>query len=225
MAVIIGTASKIANKFGAGIHGFDAGDEQVGRDATELSDDWCDGVQQEINNCIAKGPNPLDNTNRSQLAYSVEYQTQVRYPRHGGNIIYTWRSQGDTLQLGNSATYLRREKTDFKYNVAANTTQNLVGLTIPSNSQANLLLRGSIVGTDTITNYGNTIQYASVRNSGGVYTVQSSSALLSDIPLAGLIITVVTTLNAFYLRFAIPAAPAGKVYNIFATGSIENVTQ
>jgi hypothetical protein len=73
MAVIIGTASKAVDKHGAGIHGFTAGDPQAGIAPTQLSDDWADGVQQEINNAIETigGLGTLDNAIRTQLGDAI----------------------------------------------------------------------------------------------------------------------------------------------------------
>ena len=39
----VGTASRVVDKFGAGLDGFTSGNPQAGVAATELSDDWCDG--------------------------------------------------------------------------------------------------------------------------------------------------------------------------------------
>jgi len=226
MAAIIDTASKIVNKHGAGVHGFDAGDPVVGRSATELSPDWCDGVQQEINNAVTVAPAVLDNTNRTQLGQSIDAQNRDRYPRYAGTTTFTERTQGDTAMSGNSAAWLRRIRTDFKSNVATNAIYTALAMTLPTASQANMMLRASVVqvNANLATNYANVIIVGSAtRSAAGVYTVQTSTAILQDIPLAGLVI-VPSISGGICLRITIPNV-VGATWNIFASGVIENVTQ
>lgn len=219
MGVIINTSAKITDEYGAGIHGFDVGDPQAGRPPTQLSADWCDGVQQETNNAILTAPLSIDNSDRTQLAQSIDAQIRTRKPRFGGVVVDTWCSEPSP----SNATWLRRERSQGLTGVSNNTVQNLLAMTLPSNSQASFLVRGSIVQFDSITNYTNYAAFASVRNAAGVYTVQGTAVLLND-NIAGVTMAVVVIGAALYLRFTIPVL-VGKSFNLFATGSLENVTR
>jgi hypothetical protein len=222
MGVIIDTASKVVDKFAAGVHGFDAGDPQTGRDPTALSDDWCDGVQQELNSAIEISGITLDNADRDQLAESIDEQITYRYGRFSART-NTWRSHSSGGG-GTTGSWLRQERSSILQGVASNTVQNLLGMTMPSNSQATMVLRGSIVRTDLMTAYGNVISHASIVNNAGVYTIQSSNnSTLQDITVGGLIIVPVIVGAAIYLRFTIPVA-VGKFWNIMVSGSLENVS-
>lgn len=220
MAVIIGTATREVDKFGAGVHGFTAGNPQSGVAATALSDDWCDGVQQEINSTIALYGEPLDNADRTQLSYAIDQQIRYRQPRFGGSSTDTWVSEPSPV----SANFVRKERSQGLLGVAANTVQNMLGMTLPSNSQATLLLRGSVIQTDSNTNYTNYAVYVSVRNSAGTYTVQSTGTAMLNDNIAGVTISCVIVGAAIYMRFSLPVL-VGKFFNIFATGVLENVSR
>lgn len=221
MAVIIGTASAVADLFGAGVDGFTDGDPQAGVPATEFSDDWCNGVQQEINNAIDWSEDAtlaLDNTDREQLAKSIDYQNRHVYPRINVTSTYYWRSHATA---GAGAEYQRMEESGYRVEAADSSVQNVVGLLLPNNSQANVILRGSLVKSDDMTVYGNGIYAASIVNDAGTYTLQSFSPMLEDIALIGLILEPIAS-GGIYLRFTIPAS-VGNVFNIFATVSAEIV--
>lgn len=220
MAVIIATASKVVDKHGTDVHGFTSGNPQAGVAATELSDDWCDGVQQEINNTIELYGDPLDNTDRTQLSYSIDQQIRYRQPRFGGYVVDTWCSEPSPA----STDWLRRERSTGLLGVANNTVQNMLAMTMPSNSQATLLLRGSVIQADSNTNYTNYAVFVSVRNSSGTYTVQSTGTAMLNDNVAGVTITCVIIGAAIYMRFSLPVL-AGKFFNIFATGVLENVSR
>lgn len=219
MGVIIDTASRVVDKFAAGVHGFTAGVPQSGLPATELSDDWCDGVQQEINNAIEGAEDAaLDNADRGQLAAAIDYQNRNVYPRVNVTSTYYWRGHATA---GAGAAYRRHEESGFRVNCAPSTVYDLVGLLIPTNSQATVIMRGSLVRSDSMTVYGNCIFAASVRNSAGTYTLQSSATLLSNQNFASMVMSPIASAG-IYLRFDIPAS-LGNVFNIFATISAEVV--
>ena len=153
MGVIIGTASKVVDKFGGGLHGFTSGVPESGVPATQFSSDWADGVQQEINNVITAGDEESpDNSDRDQLSKSIDYQNRVTYPRSGSTATYYWRGH---VTAGPGASYQNHRESGFKHNVADNTVQSMIGLAIPTNSQAQVILRGSLVRSNSMTVYGN----------------------------------------------------------------------
>lgn len=61
--------------FGSGKKGFHANDDVPGQDATYLTPDWCNTVQEEIANILEKNGVQLDPNNRQQL-----YELLVTYP-------------------------------------------------------------------------------------------------------------------------------------------------
>ena len=213
MGVIIGTASKVVDKFGAGLHGFTSGVPESGVPATQFSSDWADGVQQEINNVITAGDEESpDNSDRDQLSKSIDYQNRVTYPRSGSTATYYWRGH---VTAGPGASYQNHRESGFKHNVADNTVQSMIGLAIPTNSQAQVILRGSLVRSNSMTVYGNCAFSASVRNSAGTYTLQNTATIHSDQNLVGLVMVPIAS-GGIYLRFTIPVS-VGALFNIFAT--------
>lgn len=219
MGVIIATASKVTDLHGAGVHGFTDGDPQAGVAATEFSDVWANGVQQEINNAILGAEDDtLDSNDWEQLAAAIDFQNRNVYPRIGITSTYYWRGHATP---GAGATYRRHEESGYRENSADNTIQNLVGMLIPSNSQATVILRGSLVKSDDMTVYGNGIYAASIVNNAGTYTLQSWTPVMEDINFIGLIFEPIAS-GGIYLRATIPAS-VGNVFNIFATISAEVV--
>lgn len=63
----IQTANKQVDKFGAGKHGFSAGNPSGGIQATYMSPDWCDDVQQELVNAIEGAGIAIDPASQTQL--------------------------------------------------------------------------------------------------------------------------------------------------------------
>lgn len=228
MGVIVDTAHKVLDLFGAGIHGFTPGNALSGVAPTELHANWTNAVQQEINNAIIPGLDglSLNPATYNQLNTSILNQITARYPRAtAGNYIYTFRSQGDDFMLGTGAQCLVRERTEHKHQAASGSTPTLCTITIPNNSQCTATFRMSAVRTDGIADYGNVIRHASIKNVAGVVAVQSTADAISDIPLAGLTFTLQTVGSGIRVSVAIPALPAAKLYNIFAHGVLSNVVQ
>ena len=119
------------------------------------------------------------------------------------------------MTAGPGASYRNHRESGFKYNVADNTVQSLIGLAIPTNSQAQVILRGSLVRSNSMTVYGNCAFSASVRNSAGTYTLQNTATIHSDQNLVGLVMVPIAS-GGIYLRFTIPVS-VGALFNIFAT--------
>ncbi len=68
----ISTATRVANKFGAGKDGFTNGDAVGGIAATDLEDVWFDHVQEEIANVVEGAGLTLDTSNRAQLLAAIQ---------------------------------------------------------------------------------------------------------------------------------------------------------
>lgn len=68
----IQTATKHTDKFGAGKHGFQAGNPGVGTLATKFSATWADNVQQEIVNAIEGAGIAINNGDQQQLLKAIK---------------------------------------------------------------------------------------------------------------------------------------------------------
>jgi hypothetical protein len=230
MAVIINTAHKHVGLFGADpygvvMHGFASGNYAGGILPTELSADWCNQVQQEINiACISGLPFSLDPSDSAQLAYAIDNQNVQRYPRWTYSPINEFRTQSNDALSTNGRLCVRFQRSGHNPSLAAGAASNNVLIfPVPTNTQ-NLVRFGAVcTQTDLGSNYGNTEWRASVRNIGGVVTLQNSTASYSDISLAGLTYSVVVVGANVVFRLAVPAAPAGKIHNCFAYGEMISV--
>lgn len=232
MAVIIDTSTMYAGLFGLDpygipMDGFTSGNLAGGVQPTQLSAAWFNSVQQEINNAIIPGVSfALDNTDYSQLGFSIDNQIIARYPRTQTGVTYTFRSQADSEITGSAAqNSLRRERTAFSSGLSSGTTTTVLSMPTVSNSQVLLHFELNSVQTDTITNYGNARLTVSARNAAGVVTIQNTSTDYIDAPLGGWSVAVSTSGTFITLRVSIPAAPAGKTHHVFAYGSAINVVR
>lgn len=68
----IQTSTKAVDKFGAGKHGFTAGNPATGTPATQLSETFFDSVQEEICSVIESAGIALDPVDRAQLASAIQ---------------------------------------------------------------------------------------------------------------------------------------------------------
>lgn len=68
----IQTANKQVDKFGAGKHGFSAGNPSGGIPATNLSPEWCDNIQQELVNVIEGAGITINPASKTQLAQAIQ---------------------------------------------------------------------------------------------------------------------------------------------------------
>ena len=225
MAVIIDTATSLLGYFGLDpygtpMSGFTSGNLAGGVQPTLLNSGWFNAAQQEINNTIINGVSfALDNTDYTQLAYSVDNQIIYQRPRAQTGVTYAFRSQADSEVSTAGKDCVVRTKTTHSPSLAAGSTTNVCILPTVTNSQMFVVWRASVVQTDLITNYGNVEWKASVKNSAGVVTVQTSAASFNDNPLP-YTFSVIATGSNVTLRCAVPAAPAGKIHNCFAHGTM-----
>lgn len=223
MAVIIGTATSILGLFGAdpygtSMDGFTSGNLAGGIQPTQLSADWFNSCQQEINNACINGLGfALDATDYTQLAYSIDAQNVDQRPRAQTGVTYTFRSQADSEVSTAGKDCVVRSRTTHNPSLAAGSTASVCILPTTTNSQMFVVFRASVVQTDLATNYANVEWKASVRNSGGVVTVQTSAASFNDNPV-GHTFSVIATGSNVALRMAAPAIPAGKFHNCLAHG-------
>lgn len=67
----IQTANKQADKFGAGKHGFSAGNPTGGIPATYVSPEWCDNVQQELINVIEGAGLTVNPASKTQIYQAI----------------------------------------------------------------------------------------------------------------------------------------------------------
>lgn len=205
--------------------GFTSGNYAGGKLPTELSADWCNAVQQELNEAIISGLGyGLDFSDQSTLAISVENQIVTRHPRWSFAPTFEMRSQSDDALSTSGKLCVRYQKTLHSPSLAAgSSTNNVLVFATPTNTQNLCVFRATSTQSDLITNYANVEWRASVRNSGGVVTVQNSTASYSDISLAGLTFSVVVVGANVVFRLAVPAAPAGKIQNCFSYGEMITV--
>lgn len=228
MGVIVDTAHKVLDLFGAGIHGFTPGNALSGVAPTELHANWTNAVQQELNNAIIPGLDglSLNPATHTQLNTSILNQIVSTYPRDAaGSYTYTFRSMGASFLSGSGALCMHRKRTEHKNAAASGTNQDLCAINTPSDSQCTATYRVSVVRSDDIADYGNAIIHVSLRNASGTVTIQSTATALSDISLAGLTFTVQAASANVRVRIAIPAMPANKTYNIFVHGELTNVNR
>lgn len=218
MGVNIDTAHSVPGMFSAYMNGFTSGNTTGGLAATEVSANWFNSVQQEINTVINQsGFDPtgiiLNPNDFGQLANAIDYRFAVEEPRaaySGG--IYTWRTLLDSDMLGYRSCNVTRRTTINQ--VASGSVTNCCTLIPGGSAQMMITYKVAVLQTDLTTNYGNAVWYASARSS----TVQNSAASYSDISLAGLAFSVVVSGASIALRVTIPAAPAGKLFNVWVFG-------
>lgn len=224
MAAIIQTATKDTDKFGANRHGFTGGDAQAGLSPTQLSPDWCDAVQEEINNVIVDSAyESLDNADVEQLAKAIDSMNFAVYPRRVSDGYQTFRTDlTSALPVASAANWVVRRKVQGLYAAAQNTTQTWCALTMPDDSQFWALFTANIVQRDSLTTYNHAILRVSGRKTGGTTTIQKTTVVDSD--SAGIVVTwsVVNSGGNPALRAVLPVA-AAKTFNLIAFAESLNV--
>jgi hypothetical protein len=225
MAAIIDTSHRYVglwgvDAYGVSMDGFTAGNFAGGVLPTQLSSDWCNAVQQEINNAaIQYLPFALGSTTLlsgpADLAYAIDYSHVNRKPIfNSSNTPFTFRSQADSLLTANGKLCVASERTLNTFSIAAGAAANVGIMAIPTNTQCLLEFRATLTQTDApTTNYSHVYYIVSVRNSAGVVTIQNSVALYSWIPGIVYVWAISTSGANATLRVTVPAAPAGKVHN------------
>lgn len=202
--------------------GFTNGDPQAGKGPTVLEANWYNSVTAEINYAIAAGDiTPTFGTSVSawsQLADSIAVQDRHYKPRGGT----TGTSYKGNFSIAAVADWRKWERTADAYNVADNTIQTLCTmLDIPNESQFWLMYHACVVQTDSLTTYNNVVLRVSGRKSGGAVTIQKTTTVDTDGAL-GVSWSAVNNLGGPALRATLPVA-VGKLFNIFAHGSLYNV--
>lgn len=225
MAAIPQTQNKVADKHGVGVHGFTNGDEQAGEAPTEVDADFFDAIEMELNNfIITAGAEALDPDDHNQAAYAAEYMRQHDKPYFGGNIVYDLRTQSDALLTNKERNFKEYYRTHSFELGAAAASYNLCNFSQDFTGQANITWYVTVVQTDNVANYANITRNCSARKSGGSWTVQTHNQdMLADNP-CGATIAPFASGGDLYLRVTLPAAPAGKSYNIFVSGYARIVT-
>ena len=221
MGVIIDTDDKVTNLFGVGLHGFKNGDSQTGIAPTGLEAGWFNNTQQEINNVLAAAGVTPSNASNAQLAAAI--LTLISDQKNSGFQLFR-QSPGADPDLSHRWQWRRRAAGIWQ--APSGTVQTLCAMTEGMlSSQCTYKFHINVVGTDTLTNYGNAIIAGSLRI-GGASVIQATANLLYDVPLAGLILaSVIDGFGLLSARVVIPAAPAAKLYNIHAYCEIVNVAQ
>jgi hypothetical protein len=221
MGVIIDTATKKTDKFGAGIHGFTSGNPQAGIAPTQFSSDWADGTQQEINNAIAdEGSNtyPLTNVDRHQLAKTMQLIGAQRRPRPQFSGPFTFRAHSGNAT---SEAWYRWEHSDAVVAKASGTVWQGCSFTMPGGSAVfQVEYKTCVIETASNTNRGTSWLYASGSYTAGVINYDENVAIKENIPLANLTISIGNlNFNIMGLSVSLPAIPAAKTYNIHTTAT------
>jgi hypothetical protein len=198
--------------------------------ATLLTADWCNAVSMEIVNATEKyasGPVGLSTATPDLLAQSIDYSHINRAPIYTSSATFTFASQSPTAAAltGGSLAYdnLVRERTASRASIAAGGTQDVVSISLPTNSQALLRFSCVVVQTDALsTNYHSSVRMVSARNVSGTATVQDTSALYTFNAGITYTVSVATSVSSVILRVSPPAVPAGKIHN--AMGWVELIS-
>lgn len=222
MGVIIDTATKKTDKFGAGIHGFTSGNPQAGIAPTQFSSDWADGVQQELNNAIAdEGSNtyPLTNVDRHQLAKVMQLIGAQRRPRPQFSGPFTFRAHSGNAT---SEAWYRWDLSGAGVGIASGGNWSGCGFTMPGNRVVfQVEFKTCVIETSSNTNRGTSWLYFAGHYQGGIFTPDEMVPIKENIPLADLDITITPlNFNILGLAVSIPAVPAAKTYNIHTTATL-----
>lgn len=70
--IFIDSANKAVDKFGAGKHGFQAGNPTTGVQPTAFTAEWCDNVQQELVNAIEGSGASINPASKTQLLTAIQ---------------------------------------------------------------------------------------------------------------------------------------------------------
>lgn len=175
MAAIIDTAHRVVGKFGTApygesLDGFTSGNMAGGILPTELSADWCDGVQMELVNLTTQYlPFPLGGAGTyADLAYALDHAHSHMRPIWDTNPVFTFRSQSDSVLTTNGKSCVYSTRTQNNFSLAPSSVTNIGILAVPTNTQCLASFQATVTQTDAIsTNYGQIEYRVSVRNSAG----------------------------------------------------------
>lgn len=232
MAAIIDTSHRYVglwgtDPYGTVMDGFQTGNYAGGLLPTELSADWCNTVQQEINNAAIAGLGAaLDSGDDEQLAVSIDNQNIERHPRYAFSPIVRFRTQSDAALTGTSgATSCLHQRTGYSPSLASGAVATLCSFVTPTGSQMLVTFSVTVCQTDVpAANYANVQIMASVRNNSGVVTVASTSTIFSNIGAIAYVVTVVNVGTSVVCRLTVPAVPAAKIHNATCHGTMLVVT-
>lgn len=213
----INTATKSVDLFGAGKHGFTDGNAQGNTPPTQFSADWCNAVQEAIARSIeAAGITLADD--HTQLWQAIEKMVEIQQPRYNSDRIFYWRAQSDGALSTNGEDSKEWKYAAFLENAAAGSSNDVIALGAFSGKsyQMNGEFRVCVVQTDDIANYANVTINFSARHTGATVTLQSSNSDVLNDNVCGATISAIASGPSLVCRVALPAAPVGKVYNVWA---------
>lgn len=214
---IIQTAAKVVDKFGAGRHGFTSGNAQAGVSPTQISFDWCDGVQEEINNVIVYGEQTID-SDGPYTGMREALKKRIRDVREGNLSTPVTRR---TPQLPDQPTWLERKLTVSHQYVSKNAVYGC-SLALPNNSIATFEFTIQCVDRDSPSTYACFVLVGSCRQIAGTCTVNSYSAVHSAVNFDASALAIGSSSSITGQLFIENTAPAHS-YNVFITGIVRNV--
>ncbi len=114
----IATSTVSEDLFGVGKDGFTSGNQNSQIAPTQLSAEWCNGVQEEICNCIELSQGTLDADDRTQLALSIPYLAGHNVITGSNDYVFEWKSE-ETPDIPDSALQVKTDTATTTGNLAA----------------------------------------------------------------------------------------------------------
>ena len=235
MGIQADTATAVPDGTLGGGDGFTSGDPQVGVPPTQLSDTFLNSIIVEINMAVDRasdGDIALvfggDESSWQQLGKAICYRVaQAVGNGYDGDPSLPWSRRtfiASALDIERNWRVWMRQ--GIEKNVANNTVQQTGHIFVPDNSQFWATWEVCVVRTNDVTVYKNTILRASVRRSGGAYTVQNLTTVEEHGGLAATFDVIAHTLNGFSCIAVETTLPVlvGANFNIHAAGHVTNVT-
>lgn len=234
MGVIIDTANKSSYKYGVGpvygeaLHGFSAGNLVGGVSPTELSPEWCDGVQMEIATATMQWlPFPLNPASFGDLGYALDEAHINRRPINQANPVFSYRSQSDSSanSLGgvNGTLNMLRTRTKNTPNIASGASVDLVTAPLIADTINWIKFRAVIVqqALANITSFTIYEANATVSRKGATMNTHTVDVIKSEKASVIHTLSVVAVGTSYVLRLTVPAG--GVLFNAFATAEWVNV--
>lgn len=220
----INTDSKAVDLFGAGKHGYTAGDPASGVPATEMSAGALNAVQEEICNLIEGADVTLDNTDNGQLLESVGRMIRGFLPEYVGEFGYPMLYR--TRQYGNERdTWYGCRQIEHVLNTASGGTAEAV-MSTPTNTYFKGRANVVIVRTDNSAAQAGYELHFHGRNVAGTADISHEDIVYGDD--GGLAISGVFTDFAganIKLGVLFNALPAAKKYNVNVEFELTLVTR
>jgi len=154
MAAIIDSEHKVEDMHDTGVHGFTSGDAPANAPPTEFTADWCNAVQQEINNGIGAAEINLNTAKDDQLGEAIQEIAYVAKPRSSGKTAMFIQFDTDTAQADAAAWgEYKRTGRDFE-RAGGGATFRLAEMNmIPNNCAVMLTFTVVLVRSDDKTEY------------------------------------------------------------------------